>query len=135
MIEGVGRQQDFQIGRFGRIVVDAASVDDEAERHFAYREARRAGVGHDLASIESNGDPLVRVELECRAPVECAAGVAVQDGEARVRAHGATADEEHGREAAVQLRDHVRKERLEAAVNREIDRLRAAAEITILVPH
>jgi parvulin-like peptidyl-prolyl isomerase len=34
-----------------------------------------------------------------------------------------------------QLRDHVRKERMDAAVEQEIARLRAAAKIAILVPH
>jgi parvulin-like peptidyl-prolyl isomerase len=34
-----------------------------------------------------------------------------------------------------QLRDHVRQERMDAAVKQEIARLRAAAEIKILVPH
>ncbi len=34
-----------------------------------------------------------------------------------------------------QLRDHVRKERMDAAVKKEIERLRKAAEIVILVPH
>ena len=34
-----------------------------------------------------------------------------------------------------QLRDHVRRERMDAAVKKEIDRLRAAAEIVVLVPH
>jgi parvulin-like peptidyl-prolyl isomerase len=32
------------------------------------------------------------------------------------------------------LRDHVRRERMEDAVRREIERLRATAEISILVP-
>jgi peptidyl-prolyl cis-trans isomerase C len=37
-------------------------------------------------------------------------------------------------EVREQLRDHVRRERMDAAVKKEIDRLRAAAEIVILVP-
>ncbi len=38
-------------------------------------------------------------------------------------------------EVREQLRDHVHRERMEAAVDQEIARLRAAAEIKILVPH
>jgi peptidyl-prolyl cis-trans isomerase C len=38
-------------------------------------------------------------------------------------------------EVREQLRDHVRQERMNAAAEREIARLRAAAEIKILVPH
>jgi len=38
-------------------------------------------------------------------------------------------------EVREQLRDHVHRERIAAAVDREIDRLRAAAEIKILVPY
>jgi parvulin-like peptidyl-prolyl isomerase len=34
-----------------------------------------------------------------------------------------------------QLRDHVHRERMDAAVKQEIARLRTAAEIAILVPH
>jgi peptidyl-prolyl cis-trans isomerase C len=33
------------------------------------------------------------------------------------------------------LRDHVHRERMDAAVEQEIARLRAAAEIAVLVPH
>lgn len=38
-------------------------------------------------------------------------------------------------EISEKLRIHVRQERIQAAVDQEIDRLRAAAEIKILVPH
>ena len=38
-------------------------------------------------------------------------------------------------EVREQLRDHVRQERMQAAVDQEIARLRAAAKIDILVPH
>ena len=38
-------------------------------------------------------------------------------------------------EVREQLRDHVHRERIAAAVDQEIDRLRAAAEIKILVPY
>lgn len=37
-------------------------------------------------------------------------------------------------EVREQLRDHVRQERMEAAVQEEIDQLRAAADITVLIP-
>ena len=62
-------------------------------------------------------------------PVETSFGVHIIRFEERQEPHLLSFDE-----VREQLRDHVRQERMEAAVQEEIDQLRAAADITVLIP-
>ena len=62
-------------------------------------------------------------------PVETSFGVHIIRFEERQEPHLLSFDE-----VREQLRDHVRQERMEAAVQAEIDQLRAAADITVLIP-
>ena len=62
-------------------------------------------------------------------PVETSFGVHIIRFEERQEPHLLPFDE-----VREQLRDHVRQERMEAAVQAEIDQLRAAADITVLIP-
>jgi peptidyl-prolyl cis-trans isomerase C len=122
--------------RMAPILEQARAGADFAELARRHSEDSTAKAGGDTGFIRRGENPpafdnaaFALATGEVSGMVETHLGVHVIRLEERRPAHLVPLDEVHER-----LRDHVRKERMDAAAKKEVERLRAAADVAVLIP-